>query len=269
MLSRRLLPQAGLRRVLLIAGAMTVTASVFVPALADDSLAGRYVLEPKSEAAVGCLDLCRCALRQVPDLSGSFALDFVETDSLEGGVTLTRYRVRDVHWRIGTDPASAARGEGTLELRTDGETTTQAFDLQLSIDGEPPVAFSNTRRERTEGADEIHARVRPTDEVCFGQIFDVRARRASVPFVWGDCNADGAFDIGDILRIVLLVFQRTEEVDCPASCDPNGDGEFSITDAVVVLNFLFLQGTAAPSGAFPGCAGGGPGVECSSFSGCG
>jgi hypothetical protein len=55
----------------------------------------------------------------------------------------------------------------------------------------------------------------------------------------GDPNADGAMNVTDALVILRYLFQGAGEPACLASADVDGDGGVKDTDAVVLLRYLF------------------------------
>lgn len=229
----------------------------------EDPPSGLYLLTADSSAAVGCLDLCDCPVWLVPELEGSFRLE-VELV----GATFTRYRVEDVRWVIQDETPIVARGSGTFEVRPDGEEEIETFDLLLSIDGGPEEAFSSARRVRDEAADEIHAAVRPTELVCFGQIFELRAKRSdAVLFVRSDCDADGSIDVGDAVRALFALLGESRAPPCEAACDTNGDAKIDIGDPVAVLELLFRSGPAPPP-PFPQCGTAASPLSCAAFPSC-
>lgn len=79
-------------------------------------------------------------------------------------------------------------------------------------------------------------------------------------FVRGNCDGEGELTITD--AIVLLSFNflgNSSPPPCLAACDANGDGTVtgSVTDAVYLLGFLFLGGPP-PLPPFPDCGAGMP-----------
>ena len=80
--------------------------------------------------------------------------------------------------------------------------------------------------------------------------------RASV-FHRGDPNSDGRLDISDAVFVLDFLFLGGRVPGCVESADANNDARVNITDAVLLLGFLF-QGAGGP--APPG----GPNVPCGS-----
>jgi uncharacterized repeat protein (TIGR03803 family) len=72
----------------------------------------------------------------------------------------------------------------------------------------------------------------------------------------GDCNDDGIVDISDAVCVLNWLFLDGNRPGCIAATNTNGDAVVNITDASYLLNSLFLGGPA-PVAPFPGC---GPGT---------
>ena len=72
----------------------------------------------------------------------------------------------------------------------------------------------------------------------------------------GDCNVDGTVDISDALCILNWLFLRSESPVCVAVTNTNGDAGEDISDAVYLLTHLLLGGPS-PVAPFPKC---GPGT---------
>ncbi len=66
-------------------------------------------------------------------------------------------------------------------------------------------------------------------------------------FLRGDANADGGVDLSDSVRILLYLFNQGREPNCLSSADVDDTGQLEITDAVYLLNFLFLAAEWPPS----------------------
>jgi hypothetical protein len=72
------------------------------------------------------------------------------------------------------------------------------------------------------------------------------------PFIRGDGNADGLFDIGDAIYLLDYLFASTGPVPCEAAADSNGDALIDVADAVFTLEALFAGGSNPPY-PYPGC----------------
>ncbi|MDC3251586.1 hypothetical protein OAU96_01610 [Planctomycetota bacterium] len=91
----------------------------------------------------------------------------------------------------------------------------------------------------------------------------------SSPFVRGECNEDGAVDIGDCVFLLSFLFTSGVEPNCMDTADTNDDTSIDIGDAVYLLAFLFSFGPDLPE-PFPSC-GTDPSedaLDCDSYRGC-
>lgn len=84
----------------------------------------------------------------------------------------------------------------------------------------------------------------------------------------GDCNDDGAYDLGDAIAVLDLLFAGGS-VPCDSACDANDDGSVDLGDGIFVLSSLF-SGGAVPSA--PGLTCGedptADALSCDDFSAC-
>ena len=72
------------------------------------------------------------------------------------------------------------------------------------------------------------------------------------PFIRGDCNGDGAFSLSDAIAHLVFQFSGGFTPPCKAACDANGDGSLTISDPIYGLSHLFL-GSASPPAPYPAC----------------
>jgi hypothetical protein len=97
---------------------------------------------------------------------------------------------------------------------------------------------------------------------------------ASCPFFKrGDCNSDAAFDISDVVFLLLYLFNGQlldRPPSCLDACDFNDSGRLDLTDAVYALERLFRGGPLMPAPAFPDCGldTTPDGLGCDSYPGC-
>lgn len=75
---------------------------------------------------------------------------------------------------------------------------------------------------------------------------------APVEFVRGDANADGAHDLGDVIKILDYLFGDGEAPVCLQAADANESDEINLADPVYLLNWLFADGDK-PSMPYPDC----------------
>jgi Dockerin type I domain len=73
-------------------------------------------------------------------------------------------------------------------------------------------------------------------------------------FICGDANSDGTVNVSDAVHIINYVFVGGEPPDLIASADVNCDGSVNISDAVWIINYIFLGG-------FPPCETNGDGIR--------
>jgi hypothetical protein len=90
-------------------------------------------------------------------------------------------------------------------------------------------------------------------------------------FVRGDVNHDGAVDLSDPIRTLMILFQgNPDALDCPDAADTNDDGAIDIADPITTLSYLFA-GAAAPPPPGPRSCGEDPtqdALTCPSFAAC-
>lgn len=65
-------------------------------------------------------------------------------------------------------------------------------------------------------------------------------------FLRGDASGEGSLDISDAVVILQYLFEGTGELSCEDSADANDDGVVDISDALRTLFYLFLAGPAIP-----------------------
>lgn len=89
-------------------------------------------------------------------------------------------------------------------------------------------------------------------------------------FVRTDCNADGAANIADAVRLLTRLFGGGGPAPCDDACDCNDDEALNIADAVCMLNLLFGNPAGAVLAPFPNCGPDptGGALGCASFAPC-
>ncbi|MEM7164276.1 MAG: hypothetical protein AAF581_02360 [Planctomycetota bacterium] len=143
------------------------------------------------------------------------------------------------------------------------------FDVSADASGTFEIQLNTT----AVGTPPLNALFQPdgteflTNEV---QFLTVQVQSLSQPFVRGDCNADGTFNIADAVYLLSALFPLTAPVpiSCSDSCDANDNEGLDIADAVAMLNGLF--GPAIPLAA-PNVCGADPGgdtLDCDTFPTC-
>ena len=78
------------------------------------------------------------------------------------------------------------------------------------------------------------------------------AAAGSTRFIRGDFDTDGALSITDAIALLNFLFLGTPDSSCSQAGDANSDGNVDITDGISLLGFLFL-GREAPPAPFPDC----------------
>lgn len=81
---------------------------------------------------------------------------------------------------------------------------------------------------------------------------DPRAAPPEPELVRGDSNGDGGVDLSDAIFVLNGLFLGGRLPACRSAADANGDRALDISDASYLLNFLFLGGRPPPA-PFPGC----------------
>ena len=86
-------------------------------------------------------------------------------------------------------------------------------------------------------------------------------------FIRGDANVDGRVDISDALSLLEELFLAGAGSEpCADAADVNADRRIDITDPVYLLDALFLSGAPVPA-PFPAC-GSADGLGCARNDGC-
>jgi hypothetical protein len=62
----------------------------------------------------------------------------------------------------------------------------------------------------------------------------------------GDADGDGAMELSDAIAVLDRLFLGGEPLGCPDAADANDDGELDLTDPIAILSRLFLGGDALP-----------------------
>ena len=169
--------------------------------------------------------------------------------------------------------------------RSDGtaEGTVMVKDTRLGPDGSDPEPHVSVSGNLFFGADDgIHGRelwVLPADcngndawdhqDIENGSSSDIDSNGIPdecepLPFLRGDCNADGGVDLSDASCILNWQFSGAPPPGCLAATNTNGDRATDIANAIYLLNSLFLGGPP-PVAPFPAC---GPGTDTDMTLGC-
>lgn len=71
-------------------------------------------------------------------------------------------------------------------------------------------------------------------------------------FLRGDSNLDAAVDVSDAIFLLDFLFVTATPPECEDAADVNDSGAIDIADAIATLDFLFSAGVT-PAAPFPGC----------------
>jgi hypothetical protein len=72
-------------------------------------------------------------------------------------------------------------------------------------------------------------------------------------FLRGDADANGSVNITDAVRILNVLFLGLGSIACDDTADADDNGSANITDAIRILNVLFLGIGVIPSPGFEAC----------------
>lgn len=117
------------------------------------------------------------------------------------------------------------------------------FSLEFAIQGSPAqgttfeIATCDAALVVTPG---------PTFHFVIGAPVVVHYGTAEPSMKRGDCNTDGAVDIGDAIWELAFLFNGGPEGACQDSCDTNDDGLIDIADPIRILSRLFSAGPPFP-----------------------
>lgn len=93
----------------------------------------------------------------------------------------------------------------------------------------------------------------------------------SDPFIRGDANGDGMFDIADPVQTLGTLFVPGSDVPpCLDAADSNDDETHDISDAIYSLSALFATGAPLPPAPHPDCGNDATGdaLDCAMYVGC-
>jgi len=68
-----------------------------------------------------------------------------------------------------------------------------------------------------------------------------------VPYICGDANGDESINVSDAVHIINYIFIPGSPVPDPLlAAEVNCDGQVNVSDAVYIINFVFIGGSPAP-----------------------
>ncbi len=131
------------------------------------------------------------------------------------------------------------------------------FGFSLSTDGTRIVFSSDSTN------------LDPNDSDLILDIYMKELVPPNSPFLRGDSNADGSWDISDVVFLIWYLFVGGNPPPCRMSADFDADNFLDINDAISLLKYLF-QGGPAPGAPFSSCGMGSAGeaLDCKSFPPC-
>lgn len=147
----------------------------------------------------------------------------------------------------GMDRSYVADAEGLSLIRLDGSRTVDedASDLTFwwMIDGEFLDSGEVTEVELPLGSYEITLVVRDEFDAIS---MDVLLVEVEFPFLRGDANLDRNLNLSDAVFVLNFLFLSGDLLPCFDSADANDDSVVDLADAVFILNYLFRGGNPIP-----------------------
>ena len=205
-------------------------------------------------------------LEDVPEEELNFQVINFSCTPVECTLCLNRSPVADIQGPSAATLTDA--GTATVVLTSadssDGDDGSQSLLRQWTIVGQPDgseasIAFIDSDgvevevTSDTEGEYDIELTV--SDGGCLGDFFDsledTTAHRLSViptgtPFKRGDADDNSVLELTDAIRILNFLFLGGEAPSCFDAADADDNGTIELTDAIRILGFLFL-GQASPA----------------------
>ncbi len=180
-------------------------------------------------------------------------------------------------WAFFTIGETLVLPQAWIQIRREGDE----FIGLSSVDG---TNWTEVRRQTLELPPRIFAGVAATGrdstpqtvpfEPLFAKVCNlkVESERPEPEFRRGDANDDGAMQLTDAVSILNFLFVAAAEPTCLEAADTDDNGAVQVTDAVRILNFLFTGGGAPPSAPGPEICGpdpeGSPELGCGSYTSC-
>lgn len=165
------------------------------------------------------------------------------------------YAPRQVDGTFG--PRSQAIGALTLVTSNNGVVQQEiAVNETIRPDGthvalDPSLSFESLQ-VRIDG-ENVSGLFEGRNSVALAEIEVIaRVATAAVPLLRGDSNCDQTVDLSDALSVLNLLFLGGETLCCEAAGDVNVTNTLDITDPLYLFNFLFMGGPT-PASPFPSC----------------
>jgi len=204
----------------------------------------------------------------IADLGGDGLPDLI---TLERNLGLLAFRAAGGRAFQAANPVPVAAGDAVslacADLDGDGLTDVTVTSTKPPTDGITPEASLTVLLERgagfgphtgyplpfvplgqkladldQDGALDLVAYSRDTVLVLFGNA----AAPAAELFRRGDADGDGAMELTDAIAVLDRLFLGGEALRCPDAADANDDGEIDLTDPIAILSRLFSGGDALP-----------------------
>jgi hypothetical protein len=83
-------------------------------------------------------------------------------------------------------------------------------------------------------------------EPVYGHV-EIEVLSDEVTFIRGDCDPSGDLDLTDAISLLQHLFLGGSAPACPDACDSDDSGELDLTDSIAILSFLFLGGARPPA----------------------
>ena len=178
--------------------------------------------------------------------------------------------VRELELWLLCDDGAAVYLNGQEVLRSNLPESPEAVDADTpataTVDGDAERRWQVAALDRcllAEGRNVVAAEIHQASVTSSDLRFDlvVLARRSgagepapcgAIPFRRGDCNGDDKLDLSDAVCILEWLFLGGEAPGCAAAGNSNGDARVDISDGVSILEHLFLGGPPPPP-PYPEC----------------
>jgi hypothetical protein len=104
----------------------------------------------------------------------------------------------------------------------------------------PSLTFYRDVLRRDIPPTEIVGCIDPESDKC-AETLSIKVKRADPYIIRGDSNGDGIVDVSDAVKIMQYLFLG-ENLQCLGAGEINGDGVIDLSDSLYLLNWLFLGG---------------------------
>jgi hypothetical protein len=155
------------------------------------------------------------------------------------------------HWRFKREEVSVVFGRAdpppVIRLRTLGARGFRIHALEGSLGGNSFNRIVAAGDFDADGQSDLAVALRLSFSPTVDRVFVIYGRApGGARFVRGEVNGDGRSDISDAVRILEYLFLGGLDPECLDAADVDDDGLIAINDPTFLLNFLFLGGRAPP-----------------------